>query len=317
VVASLCELAALVLDFVEQSHVLDGDHRLIGEGRNQLNLLGSEWTHGTTRESNHSNRGSVAEQRYAKHGTVTAEFLRFGQLVLGISLRIEDLHSRAFKQSSTGHALPPRFKRCAFKLGLALRGKVIVCKRLKEARVVRTSEVSDVCLAQSGSRLDQSVEYGLEVEGRAADDLEYIGSGGLLLQRFAQLVEQPRVLDGDDGLVGEVREKLDLPVCERADLLAIDDDCAEQRPSLSIGTATSVLAPATKESCGRLKPGFRSKKPGSLSASAICAVCFVAMTRPRAVLGPGRRSPALRISSSTCRDTPLVATMRTASPSLK
>src|SRR4030095_16635530 len=69
--ARLRQLPALVLDFIEQSHVLDGDHRLIGEGRNQLNLLGSEWTHGTTRESNHSNRGSVAEQRYAKHGTVT------------------------------------------------------------------------------------------------------------------------------------------------------------------------------------------------------------------------------------------------------
>ena len=32
VLACLRELAALVLDFVEQPHVLDGDHRLVGEG---------------------------------------------------------------------------------------------------------------------------------------------------------------------------------------------------------------------------------------------------------------------------------------------
>ena len=32
--------------------------------------------------------------------------------------------------------------------------------------------------------------------------------------RFAQLVEQPRVLDGDDGLSGEVLHQLDLLVGE-------------------------------------------------------------------------------------------------------
>jgi hypothetical protein len=34
--------------------------------------------------------------------------------------------------------------------------------------------------------------------------LRHVGGGGLLLQRFAQFVEQARVLDGDDGLGGEV-----------------------------------------------------------------------------------------------------------------
>jgi hypothetical protein len=33
VLARLGELPALVLDFVEQSHVLDRDHRLVGEAR--------------------------------------------------------------------------------------------------------------------------------------------------------------------------------------------------------------------------------------------------------------------------------------------
>ena len=32
VLARLFKLPALVLDFVEQPHVLDGDHRLVGEG---------------------------------------------------------------------------------------------------------------------------------------------------------------------------------------------------------------------------------------------------------------------------------------------
>ena len=46
VLARLGELAALVLDFVEQPHVLDRDHRLVGEGRHQLDLLLGERPHG-------------------------------------------------------------------------------------------------------------------------------------------------------------------------------------------------------------------------------------------------------------------------------
>ena len=64
--------------------------------------------------------------------------------------------------------------------------------------------------------------------GRAADHLEHVGGGGLLLQRLAQLVEQAGVLDRDDGLGGEVLHQLDLLVGERAHLLAVDDDGADQ-----------------------------------------------------------------------------------------
>ena len=71
-------------------------------------------------------------------------------------------------------------------------------------------------------------EHRLQFAGRAADDPQHVGGGGLLLQRFAQLVEQPGVLDGDDGLSGEVRDQLDLLVGERAHLLAVDDDRADQ-----------------------------------------------------------------------------------------
>src|SRR5262249_46104042 len=57
---------------------------------------------------------------------------------------------------------------------------------------------------------------------------EHIGSGRLLLQRLAQLVEQAGVLDSDDGLVGEVLDQLDLLVAERADLQAVDNDYANE-----------------------------------------------------------------------------------------
>jgi hypothetical protein len=57
----------------------------------------------------------------------------------------------------------------------------------------------------------------LEVVGRVWDNAKHLRGGGLLLQRLgevvgalAQLIEQPRVLDGDDCLSGEVRDQSDL-----------------------------------------------------------------------------------------------------------
>ena len=46
--------------------------------------------------------------------------------------------------------------------------------------------------------------------------------------RFAQFVEQARVLDGDDGLRGEILQQFDLLIGERAHLLAVNSDRADQ-----------------------------------------------------------------------------------------
>src|SRR5947209_2696366 len=80
------------------------------------------------------------------------------------------------------------------------------------------------CLAQLRRGLDERVQDYLQVEGGPANDLEDVSRGGLLLKRFAQLAEQPRVLDGDDGLSGEVSNQLDLLIRERPHLLTEDGD---------------------------------------------------------------------------------------------
>src|SRR5215469_2911961 len=42
VLACLFKLSALVLDFIEQPYILDGDHRLVSKGFSQLDLLRRE-----------------------------------------------------------------------------------------------------------------------------------------------------------------------------------------------------------------------------------------------------------------------------------
>jgi hypothetical protein len=80
-----------------------------------------------------------------------------------------------------------------------------------------------VCgLTNSCGILQQSLKNRLHVAGRAGDDAQHFRCRRLLLQRLAQivgaltqLIEQPCVLDGDDGLVGERPEQPALLVRER------------------------------------------------------------------------------------------------------
>src|ERR1700731_1557236 len=70
-------------------------------------------------------------------------------------------------------------------------------------------------LADASRVLEHGLEHRLQLAGRRTDDAQYVRRGRLLLQRLPQFVEQPRVLDGDDRLIGEVLNELDLLVGER------------------------------------------------------------------------------------------------------
>jgi hypothetical protein len=96
-----------------------------------------------------------------------------------------------------------------------------------------------VSVAQTGRRFDQRLQHCLEVEGRAADDLEPVGGGGLLLQglrkivcALPQLIEQSRVLDGDDRLAGKILKLRNLPVRKGPNLLSVNGNRADKRALL-------------------------------------------------------------------------------------
>jgi hypothetical protein len=64
------------------------------------------------------------------------------------------------------------------------------------------------------------VEHRGEVAGRGVDDLQYLSGRGLLLQRLARLVDQPRIFHPNHRLRGKIFEQCDLLVAERQDLEA-------------------------------------------------------------------------------------------------
>jgi hypothetical protein len=75
--------------------------------------------------------------------------------------------------------------------------------------------------------LGDSLEHLLQVEDRAADHFEHAGGSGLLLQRFAQSIQELAILDRDNGLGGEIGDQLDLRAGEWAHLSPVDSDCTD------------------------------------------------------------------------------------------
>ena len=97
-----------------------------------------------------------------------------------------------------------------------------------EEFAVAQIEITEAGGAETHRVCQHGVEHRLKLAWRTGDDAQHLGRGGLLLQQFAQLVEQACVLDGDDGLRREIRDQGNLFVREGLDLLSVDDDGADQ-----------------------------------------------------------------------------------------
>ena len=91
------QVAGLRLNLVEQPDVLDGDHRLVGKGRDQFDLLVGEWTHFRARQGNYADRYAFAQHRNAEHSAETAQSLRFGKGVFGVCLNVRNVNHSPFQ----------------------------------------------------------------------------------------------------------------------------------------------------------------------------------------------------------------------------
>src|SRR5262249_7959832 len=138
-----------------------------------------------------------------------------------------DMNGPSFEQDSPSHRCSSRLQPLLMH-GLLPLGCVSMACREMEGRASGAPDACSFRFAQPHSRLGKRIEHALQVECRAANDLEHVGGGRLLLQRFAQLVEQASILDGYDGLGGEILDQIYLLIVEGADLLAIDSDRTNQ-----------------------------------------------------------------------------------------
>src|SRR5215469_14780827 len=107
------------------------------------------------------------------------------------------------------------------------RWRIVRCADAESPFIIEL-QYAELGLADASRIFEHDPEHRLQLPGRRANDAQHIRCCRLLLQRLAQLVEQARVLDGNDGLRGEVLDQFDLLVRERPDFLPIDANCADQ-----------------------------------------------------------------------------------------
>src|SRR5215510_10224582 len=69
----LLYLSRASLHLLEQPYVLDGDHRLVSEGRYQLDLLVCKRLHNRSGDDDHPYRTSLSQERNAKNCSVAAK----------------------------------------------------------------------------------------------------------------------------------------------------------------------------------------------------------------------------------------------------
>jgi len=187
VLARHLQLAVLVLDLVEQAHILDRDSGLIGERRRKLDLLIGERPDFGARQGQNANRDPIPQHRYGKRGAIAAQSPRLSESVFRVGLHIGDMNHPTFQQGSPKCRSPFRLDR---------HGSHVVDELLREAVGLGAKEHSGllagngglVGIAESGGGFYKRLQHRLEIEGRAADDLEHVGGCGLLLQRLAEVV---------------------------------------------------------------------------------------------------------------------------------
>ena len=91
-----------------------------------------------------------------------------------------------------------------------------------------TLDLSISCVTEPRRVFGNHIEHRLNIGRRAGDDAKNLARRRLLFQRLGEFLEQPHVLDGDHGLVGEGLEERDLFFGERPQLGAPDRDGANR-----------------------------------------------------------------------------------------
>jgi hypothetical protein len=224
------DLDASERKFFEEPDVLDDDDRLVGEGFEERDLLGRERIGlGPPIHEDHAQRRALAQQRRRHHRTVFGP----GPPHAGHGARELPLGRQDVLDMDR---LPVGHDSSADEVptdreGLSDRHWSAQRSTPRHETQLLPFETVDRRVhrpAHPGGVLDDGLHDRLQIGRRTRDHPQDLTRGGLLLERLFRLVEQPHVLDGDHGLSGEGVEEVDLPVGEEPGLDASHHDRSDR-----------------------------------------------------------------------------------------
>src|SRR5262249_41851839 len=147
----------------------------------------AEGLHPRSRHRHHADGAALAQQWDPEHGSEAADLLRLGPRVFRIGEAIGQMHQLRLEARSPDQRASARCNRMFPYVGLVFPGEAVVRSEMVEP-VLEEKDEGVLGLAEPSGGLDKRIEHRLELESRAADDLEDLRGRGLLLERFAQLL---------------------------------------------------------------------------------------------------------------------------------
>ncbi len=104
----LGELLGARLRLLEEPHILDGDHGLVGEGLQKLDLAFVERPHLLARHDEDADRHPFAQERHAEIRPIVAEALIFARGVVRVGEHVGNLDGFAFERDAPRGAVRAR-----------------------------------------------------------------------------------------------------------------------------------------------------------------------------------------------------------------
>ena len=215
------------IQHLEQTYVLDRDHRLTGEGLQQLHLLVGEASNVGARDRDRTDDLTLAQHGYAQAAAKSGQLGGFPQHVFRVGKHVGNVHHDTSADDPPDNCVTRGVQRALPSQGIdAFLIHPEGAPQVNPLAIEREYQaVSGVTKARRS--LGDGVEHRLHVRRRAADHLQDLAGRRLPLERLLGLVEQAHVLDRDHRLVGEGLEQRDLRVRKRPGFGPGDRDCAD------------------------------------------------------------------------------------------
>src|SRR5262249_52422877 len=209
------QLAAFVLDLAKEPKVLDCNHRLVGEGFKERDLLLGK---GADKLPPHEDRayGPAFPQHWRKDDRLVSNDHGTAPRVIGnvaASLDVGVVYDSAAHDGGPGAGL-----RCQWHRKVALQfltAAAVVCREMNRTVIAHNVDPDIQAGEQPLAAPKNDLEHRLGVRYRAADYTQHLGSRLLLVEGLLDLIEQPHILDRDHRLVAKGCRKFDLSARER------------------------------------------------------------------------------------------------------
>src|SRR5215469_4913222 len=163
------KLICALTQFGNQPRIFNRDNGLVGKVLNELDLFVCEGANSKPHQRNDADRMTLPQQWNAEAGAISEFLLRFMKRVLRIGQYVSDLHWFSLQCHTPQNATPARLKD-NLASNFAVTSGTTVCREGTKIRAI-WEQRRLIRITKSCSQFNHSIEYGLQIECRTADDL--------------------------------------------------------------------------------------------------------------------------------------------------